>query len=217
MAVLYPIIDTRACAERRLDPLALGESYVRAGVRLLQLRVKAETDAAFLDLADGLVRIAHAAGARLIVNDRADIARMAGAAGVHVGQDDLPVDDVRAILGPGAIIGLSTHDTAQIDSALAGPATYVAVGPVYSTTTKDTGYGPRGLELVTYAAGRGKPIVAIGGITLVRAPAVLAAGASYLAVIRDLLTGNPGERATDYLGMPPARPNGAPVTGFCTE
>lgn len=217
MAVLYPIIDTAACAERKLDPLALGELYVRAGVRLLQLRVKEEGDAAFLDLADGLVRIAHAAGARLIVNDRADIARMAGADGVHVGQDDLPVDEVRSIVGPGAIIGLSTHDRAQIDSALAGGATYVAVGPVYSTTSKDTGYGPRGIELVKYAAARGKPVVAIGGITLERAPAVLAAGASYLAVIRDLLAGNPGERAQDYLGVPAARPNGAPVTGFSTE
>lgn len=217
MAVLYPIIDTTACAGRKLDPLALGESYVRAGVRLLQLRVKEEGDAAFLDLADALVRIAHTAGARLIVNDRADIARMAGADGVHVGQDDLPVDEVRAIAGPGVIIGLSTHDRAQIDSALAGRATYVAVGPVYSTTSKDTGYGPRGIELVKYAAARGKPIVAIGGITLERAPAVLAAGASYLAVIRDLLTGNPVERAKDYLAVPPAMPNGAPVTGFSTE
>jgi thiamine-phosphate pyrophosphorylase len=161
--------------------------------------VKGEGDARFVALADALVRASHASGARLIINDRADIARIAGADGVHVGQDDLSVDHVRAIVGRAAMIGLSTHDRRQIDEALAGDADYVAVGPVFATSTKETGYEPRGLDLVRYAAGRGKPIVAIGGITLDRAPAVVAAGASYLAVISDLLaTGNPESRARDY-------------------
>lgn len=169
-------------------------------MRLLQLRGKADADARLLTLAEGLTRVAHSSGARLIVNDRADIARLAGADGVHVGQDDLPVGDVRAILGPAAMIGLSTHDRDQIDAALAGDASYVAVGPVFPTATKDTGYDPRGLDLVRYAASRGKPVAAIGGITLEQAPAVLAAGASYLAVISDLLsTADPEARARDYL------------------
>ena len=172
---------------------------LRAGARLLQLRVKAEGDARFLALAEALARASQTSGARLIVNDRADIARLAGAGGVHVGQDDLSVEHVRAIVGRSATIGISTHDRRQIDEAIAGDADYVAVGPVFGTSTKDTGYEPRGLDLVSYAAGRGKPVVAIGGITLDRAPAVVAAGASYLAIISDLLaTGDPERRAWDY-------------------
>jgi thiamine-phosphate pyrophosphorylase len=199
-SILYPIIDTAVCAECGRDPLDVGKLFLQAGVRLVQLRAKDERDGAFLTLAESLVQAAHASGARVIVNDRADIARLAGADGVHVGQDDLPVEHVRAILGPSAIVGLSTHDRAQIDAALAGAATYVAVGPVFATATKDTGYDPRGLELVRYAAGRGKPVAAIGGITLDRVPDVLAAGPSYLAVISDLLrAGDPVARVRDYL------------------
>jgi thiamine-phosphate pyrophosphorylase len=164
--------------------------------------VKEEGDARFLALTEALVGAAHAAGARLLVNDRADIARLAGADGVHVGQDDLPVEHVRAIVGPAAMIGLSTHGRGQIDAALATDVSYVAVGPVFATTTKDTGYEPQGLDLVTYAAGRGKPIAAIGGITLDRARAVIGAGAKYLVVITDLLeTADPEGRARDYLRL----------------
>ena len=135
------------------------------------------------------MQLARPAGARVIVNDRADVAVMSGADGVHVGQDDLTVDDVRRTVGPTAIVGLSTHTREQVDRALATSASYVAVGPVFDTATKSTGYDARGLELVTYAAGRGKPVVAIGGITLARAPQVVAAGASAVAVITDLLVG----------------------------
>ena len=198
--MLYPVIDTAICAQHGLDPLALAAGLLRGGARLLQLRVKADGDGRFLAIADALSDAAHAAGGRLIVNDRADIARLARADGVHVGQDDLPVEHVRRILGPDAIVGVSTHNRPQIDAALAGDATYVAVGPVFATVTKDTGYAPRGLDLVRYAAGRGKPIVAIGGITLPRAPEVMASGAWALAVVTDLLrTGDPEARARDYL------------------
>jgi thiamine-phosphate pyrophosphorylase len=114
---------------------------------------------------------------------------MAGAAGVHVGQQDLPAAAVRAIAGEHAIIGISTHTREQIDEALGGAADYVAIGPVFSTSTKDTGYEPRGLEMVRYAAGRGKPVVAIGGITMANAADVLAAGATSVAVISELLSG----------------------------
>jgi thiamine-phosphate pyrophosphorylase len=95
---------------------------------------------------------------------------------------------------------VSTHDAAQVDAALDGPAAYVAVGPIYGTATKDTGYTARGIELVRYAARRGKPVVAIGGITLDRVPELLDAGATALAVITDLLsTGNPEQRTRDYI------------------
>jgi thiamine-phosphate pyrophosphorylase len=154
-----------------------------------------------------VIAVARPLDARVIVNDRADIARMADADGVHVGQGDLPVDAVRAIVGPDRIIGLSTHDRDQIDRALSGAATYVAVGPVFGSETKDTGYTPRGLELVAYAAGRGKPVVAIGGITLDRAPAVVARGAAAVAVISDLLAGNdPENRARQFVAALPGNP-----------
>jgi thiamine-phosphate pyrophosphorylase len=112
---------------------------------------------------------------------------MSKADGVHVGQEDMPVADVRAIVGSSAIVGLSTHTHEQIDRALETDASYVAVGPIFGTTTKATGYEARGLDLVAGAAGRGKPIVAIGGITLANAASVMSAGAAAVAVITDLL------------------------------
>ena len=100
-------------------------------------------------------------------------------------------------------MGLSTHDETQIDRAVATSATYLAVGPIYATQTKDTGYGARGLDLLRYAASRAgaRPVVAIGGITLESAPEVLAAGAASVAVISDLLTGDPRERVRMFLAL----------------
>jgi thiamine-phosphate pyrophosphorylase len=198
---VYPIIDIDACAARGLEPLQVAEACLGAGAGWLQLRCKGGGGAAFLAQADALVRVAVRRGGTLIVNDRADVARMSGAAGVHVGQDDLPVDGVRRVLGDEAIVGLSTHDRAQVDAALQTTATYLAVGPVFETSTKETGYRAVGLDLVRYAAGRGKPVVAIGGITAARAPDVLAAGAAAVAVISALLTGDPGARVREYLGV----------------
>jgi thiamine-phosphate pyrophosphorylase len=159
------------------------------------------TSAAFLALSDDLVRLAGSFGADVIVNDRADLARISGAAGVHVGQDDLPPQAARDLLGPAAIVGYSTHTIVQIESAAREPITYLAVGPVFGTTTKDTGYAPVGVEMVREAVARaaGTPVVAIGGITLERVPSVIAAGASAVAVIGDLLTaGAPQDRVAAY-------------------
>jgi thiamine-phosphate pyrophosphorylase len=206
------------CREYAVDPLDAAAAFLRAGVRLVQLRMKGGADAEFLDLADALVAEARRHGARVVINDRADIARMAHADGVHVGQHDLPIEGVRRIVGAAAIVGISTHDERQLEAALASSADYVAVGPVYATATKATGYAPRGLSLVRAAANRGKPIVAIGGITLARASEVLDAGAAWLAVITDLVAaGDPELRARDYLRLSTARPKGAPVTGLVTE
>jgi thiamine-phosphate diphosphorylase len=196
---LYPIVDTGVCRERGLDPLALAEACIRGGARLLQIRAKAMASGELLALTERVVEAARAAGAAVVVNDRADMARMAGAAGVHVGQTDLPAAAARAIVGPDAIVGVSTHDRRQIDEALAAGASYVAVGPIFATGTKDTGYSARGLDLVRYAAGRGTPIVAIGGITLERAPEVVEAGAAAVAVISDILvTGDPEGRVRAF-------------------
>jgi thiamine-phosphate pyrophosphorylase len=190
--------------------VALAEACLRGGARLLQLRAKDESSASLTTLAGRIVAAAHAVGAKVVVNDRADIALLSHADGVHVGQTDLPVAAARAIVGPDGIVGVSTHDRDQIDEALAGEASYVAVGPVFLTATKDTGYAPRGLDLVRYAAGRGTPgklIVAIGGITLERAPEVVAAGASWLAVISDILVGgNPETRVRAFVERLPAQP-----------
>ena len=195
----YPIIDTVVCASRGVDPLEAAAACFRGGAQLLQLRVKAGTSAAFLSLAEDIVSAAALTGGTVIVNDRADIARLANAGGVHVGQQDLPVESARSILGAG-LVGVSTHDPRQIEDALPTPADYLAVGPVYATLTKATGYDARGLDLVRYAAARGKPVVAIGGITLSNAPDVLAAGASAVAVISDLLaTGDVEARAREYV------------------
>jgi thiamine-phosphate pyrophosphorylase len=195
----YPIIDAQVCSARGVDPLETAAACFRGGARLLQLRVKSASSAAFLALADAVVVEARQWDAIVIVNDRADIARMAAAGGVHVGQDDLPPDAVVDILGAG-VVGLSTHNERQVDEAARSRADYVAVGPVYSTATKDTGYSARGLELVRYAAAQGRPVVAIGGITLDRVPELLDAGVGAVAVISDVLAdGGVEERAREYV------------------
>jgi len=195
---LYPLVDVDLCRARRLEPLAVVAAVLEGGATFIQLRDKQPSSGARLALADAAVALARRAGARLIVNDRADLARLAGADGVHVGQDDLPVEEARRIVGRDAIVGVSTHDEAQVAAAVATSADYLAVGPIYGTATKDTGYSARGLDLLRralrlssgQAAGASAvPVVAIGGITLERAPEVIAAGAASVAVISDLLTG----------------------------
>jgi thiamine-phosphate pyrophosphorylase len=193
---LYAILDTAFARERGWEPAELGRAYLAGGARLIQVRAKNEPSGVFLRLCDAVVAMAEPYGASVVVNDRADLARLAGAAGVHVGQEDLPPADARSIVGPRAIVGLSTHTESQIEEALAAPISYVAVGPVFGSATKDTGYAAVGLDLVGRARARARvlPVVAIGGITLERAPQVLAAGGCAVAVIADLLTGDDPER-----------------------
>lgn len=197
---LLAILDTEAAARAGWPILDLAAAYLRGGATFLQLRAKNMAGDAFLATASAVVQLARRHHARVIINDRADIARLSGAAGVHVGQDDLTIADVRRIAGAPFMVGVSTHDESQIDAALESDATYVAVGPIFGTATKDTGYGPRSLALVRYAANRGKPIVAIGGITLDRVASVVEAGATGLAVITDLLNGgNPEARTREFI------------------
>lgn len=172
------------------------------GATFIQIRAKPLESGPLAELCDASVAIARPYGAQIIVNDRVDVARMSGAAGVHVGQDDLPPADARRLLGPDAVIGFSTHSVEQFTAALAEPVSYLAVGPIFGTATKDTGYAAVGLALVADAARQAgaMPIVAIGGITLERAPSVLAAGATAVAVIGDLLAGgDPRGRTRRYL------------------
>jgi len=199
---LYAVLDTGVAASRGWTVADLGQAFLDGGAQLIQLRAKHLDARALLDAADRLVRLAEPAGARIVVNDRADVAAMCGAAGVHVGQEDLAPRDARALLGDRAMIGLSTHTPEQVDAALDEPIDYIAVGPIYGTSTKDTGYAAVGLDLVRDAvkAADTRPVVAISGITLARAPEVLAAGAASVAVISDLLeTGDPTRRVAEFL------------------
>jgi thiamine-phosphate pyrophosphorylase len=209
-------VDVDAAARAGWPTLDLAAAYLRGGARFLQLRAKSMPSAELLDLATALVRIAQGQGARVIINDRADIARLAGADGVHVGQDDLPPAAVRSLVGEAAIVGLSTHTVEQLDRAALERVTYVAIGPVFGTTTKATGYEAIGLAMVREASrragARGMPLVAIGGITLENAASVLEAGAASVAVISDLLAaGDPERQTARFLERLHAAEHRAPV------
>jgi len=180
-------------------------AWLDAGVRLIQLRTKTLASGPLVELARELGADARRAGAAFILNDRADLARISGAAGVHVGQTDLPPADAGKILGPVGVVGLSTHGAAELDAAMREPVNYVAVGAVFPSSTKGPAHPIVGLEFVREAAALGarhaKPIVGIGGITLETAPTVIDAGAASVAVITDLLVGDPAERARQYLSV----------------
>ena len=185
---------------------ALADAYLAGGARFIQIRSKHAASGLFLGMCEDVVTRAHKAGAMVVVNDRADIAKLCAADGVHVGQDDLDPASVRRILGGAAIVGVSTHSPDQVRAASALAVDYIAVGPIFGTSTKETGYRAVGTTFVSEAARIleharcTKPIVAIGGITLERAPAVIRAGAAAVAVISDLLsTGNPEARVKEYL------------------
>lgn len=195
---LYAVLDSEA-AERFGWTLGdLARACLAGGARLLQIRAKHLPSGSLLELCDSIVAEARGARADVVVNDRADVAALAGAWGVHVGQEDLPPKAIRTAFGDRLAIGLSTHTVDQIARAVAEPVSYVAVGPIFETTTKASGYVPVGLDLVRAAseAGRavGMPVVAIGGITLERAADVIRAGADSVAVIGDLFIG-PGPEA----------------------
>jgi thiamine-phosphate pyrophosphorylase len=199
---LHAILDVDTAERAGWAPADLARAFLGGGATWIQIRAKQLPSRDFLELCDSVVRSAEAHRAIVIVNDRADLALLSGATGVHVGQDDLMPASVRRLLGPDAIVGYSTHTTDQFDAALLEPVSYIAVGPVFGTSTKETGYEAVGLELVSAAAARasGRPLVAIGGITLARVPGVIAAGASAVAVIGDLLAGNdPAKRVADYI------------------
>lgn len=204
LARLYAVCDADVCARAGWTLPDYAAALMDGGVTLLQLRAKHAASREFLAATEAVMARALPHAATVVVNDRADIARLAGASGVHVGQGDLSASDVRRVIGADAVLGLSTHTTTQLEAAVREPVTYVAIGPVFGTTTKDTGYDAVGLDLVrlacAIAAPAGLPVVAIGGITLERAPGVIVAGAASVAVISDLLVGgDPAARARLFL------------------
>ena len=198
---LYAILDVDTVTARGLEPLAVVDGWIKGGARVIQLRAKNLPSGEFLRLAKSLVALARAANSSraehaevsILINDRADIALMSGADGVHVGQDDLQPRNLRA-LRELRVIGLSTHNLDQLKSALDEPADYFAIGPVFETSSKanpDPVVGVDGVRAARAfldARGDERPIVAIGGITPVNAPDVFVAGAASVAMISALFT-----------------------------
>jgi thiamine-phosphate pyrophosphorylase len=182
---LYPLTDTNVSGLSHADQLLqLGAN----GATVVQLREKKVSPLEFYAQAETALRIARAHGLKIIINDRVDIALTLKADGVHLGQDDLPPDAARRILGPDAIIGFSTHDPTQALAATKMPIDYIAIGPIFPTATKETSQRPLGLEglrLVRQAVDT-VPLVAIGGITVENSWSVINAGADAVAVISDI-------------------------------
>ncbi|HBY61611.1 MAG TPA: thiamine phosphate synthase [Solibacterales bacterium] len=186
LPAFYPIVDTTACERRGCAPVVLAEALLEAGVRLLQYRRKDVFTRAAFEEASTIAALCRGAGATLIVDDRADIARLLEA-GVHLGQDDLLPAAARRVLGDSLPLGFSTHNEAQLRDAATEPADYLALGPIFRTASKDRPDAEVGLEgLRRWRPLASRPLVAIGGIARENARAVLAAGADSVAVIADL-------------------------------
>lgn len=198
MPRLYVILDAGLMTGSIEDT---AEKLIEAGVLALQYRNKKGYAREALECARKLAGIVRPRGASFFVNDRPDIAYLAGASGVHVGQDDLTVEQARSVIGIEKWIGVSTHNEAQFRAAVETSADYIAVGPVFGTTTKenpDPVIGPEFIQQVR--ALTRKPIVAIGGITLERAAEVIEAGADSVAVISDILRAqDPPQRAQQFI------------------
>jgi thiamine-phosphate pyrophosphorylase len=188
---IYPITDIA------ISGLPVPEQIRRmiaGGAKLIQVRAKTSTSREFFDAAAEAVRLAHAAGVRIIINDRVDIAMMTGADGVHLGQEDLSPLHARRLMGENAIIGFSTHDLKQAKAAAQMPIDYLAYGPVFPTATKedpDPVVGLGQLVEVKRIAGH-LPVIAIGGINEANVQQVLAAGADSAAVISAVLSHTSG-------------------------
>src|SRR5262245_19036739 len=204
---LYPIIDSE------LNPHTLDfvlSELAYAGIALVQLREKRTSSRELLRITRQALEISHGHPLAIIVNDRTDIAQLAGAQGVHLGQEDLPAADARQLLGPNKIIGISTHNLDQALEAQHGAADYVAIGPIYRTTSKEN---PDPLveweELKAIRKHVTKPLVAIGGITTENAGRLFDLGVDSVAVIRDLLNARDiCSKVNEFLALAKQRDDG---------
>ena len=186
LPAVYPILDTALLARLSLPLLDAAEALVEGGARILQLRHKDNWTREAYHAATELASFLRAAQVDFIIDDRADIAKMLDA-GLHVGQHDLPPKDARAIVGDRAILGFSTHNEMQLWAAATEPCTYLALGPIFATSSKVNPDPVVNLEeLARLRSLVAKPLVAIGGITLETAPDVWRAGADSIALIGDL-------------------------------
>jgi thiamine-phosphate pyrophosphorylase len=206
---LYVILDA---ALLTVPESECAKKLVDAGVRLLQYRNKSASSRELFESSQVLSALLIPKGVTFVVNDRADVAFLSGASGVHLGQEDLGVEESRSVMGPGKLAGVSTHSLEQFQAA-ATFADYIAVGPVFSTSTKANPDPIVGTEFIRRVRGlTNKPIVAIGGITLDCAAEVIQAGADSVAVISDILRApDPGKRARQYIDLLEAANHAAAV------
>lgn len=187
---VYPITDTEISGLSHCEQV---EQLIAGGAALIQLRDKRESSRVFYADAEAALQITRSAGAKLIINDRVDIALALRADGVHLGQEDIPVDAARRLLGDDAVIGFSTHNLEQVRQALRFPIDYLAFGPIFPTASKRNPDPVAGLNQLRLACDLAlpMPVVAIGGINRSNAHEVLNAGANAVAIISALLA-HPG-------------------------
>ena len=184
---VYPILDTESLERHGLALETAALAFLEGGAGILQIRHKGHWSRGVFEAAKQIARLCREHGAPLIVNDRADFALLLGA-GLHVGQDDLAPRDARKLMGPGAVIGFSSHNVQQLAAAGGEPVDYVALGPVFATASKRSPDAVVGVEEVRRCrALLAKPLVAIGGITPENALQVLNAGADSVALIAGLI------------------------------
>jgi thiamine-phosphate pyrophosphorylase len=201
LKLFYPILDTETAVRHGVDPVAAAALILEAGARLLQFRHKGFFSRDVFHQAREIAALCHNVNAQFVVNDRADVARLLGAA-LHLGQDDLSPADARRVLGDGLFIGFSTHNEAQLRDAAAQPADYLALGPIFGTSSKRNPDVLVGLdELRRLRPLTTRPLVAIGGITRANARSVIEAGADSIAVIGDLFPedGNIRSRVEEFI------------------
>ena len=196
---LYPITKTKS--KHGLDHFQLAELYLSSGIGLFQVRDKVLEDSTFYEQLHRIALLCRGYDALFLVNDRVDLALVSGAGGVHLGQMDLPVAAARSLLGPDAVIGVSTHTREQFLAAQKEDVDYVALGPVFPTSTKESEYQPLGLDIVSeLAAIRIHPLVAIGGINIDNVREVWKAGVDSAAVVSDVADDqNPSARIQAYM------------------
>ena len=198
LAGIYPLADDDP--RWRNDVRSVVEAVLAAGATALQLRLKHTTDREALRLCRWAVDQAHKSGALLIVNDRLDLADLARADGVHLGQDDLAPERIPRELRGRLLVGLSTHTLEQVDESRERPVDYIAFGPVFGTASKESGHGARGVAALAQAVERaGRPVVAIGGIAERNLSQVCAAGARAAAVISAIADAHDPAEATRRL------------------
>ncbi len=184
---IYPITDVRLSKISHVEQV---EKLIEGGAKFIQLREKYASAREFYKSAESALKIARKNNVKIIINDRVDVALALKADGVHLGQDDLPPAEARKILGEKAIIGFSTHNVEQAIAAVRMPIDYLAIGPIYTTKTKenpDAIVGLEGLRKVREATGN-FPLVAIGGINLENLREVYDAGANSAAIISNLIS-----------------------------
>jgi thiamine-phosphate pyrophosphorylase len=187
LPAFYPILDTTLLGRRGFECVAAAEAILEGGARILQFRHKTFFSRDVFAQAEQIRRLCVDSGAVYVVNDRADIAMLL-AAGLHVGQDDLPPEAARRVIGDARLLGFSTHNEAQLRDAARERTDYLAFGPIFGTLSKETPDPVVGLsELRRLRPVATKPLVAIGGITRATARDVLDAGANSVAIISDLL------------------------------